>query len=75
MLLKRLKQAQLQEMIDVALDALEPLSVFGAQLLWIAQPTLSLFIDQERITGWAELLEDPRHFAQWRETLDQTDDR
>lgn len=49
------------------LDVSAPLHLIGAQVLWVAQPSLSLFIDQARIRAWAELLEDPARLAALRE--------
>lgn len=62
--MERLKQS---EIVMALLEVLEPFSIFAAQLLWVAQPSLSILIDRERISGWAELLEDPQRIAQLRE--------
>jgi hypothetical protein len=58
-----------KEMAALALEIVEPFSIFAAQLLWVAQPTLSLLVDQQQITAWAEQLENPQTIARWREQL------
>lgn len=66
---ERLQNAGLDGLAGVLLEVLEPFSILGAQLLWVAQPTLALFMDQEKISGWAAFLEDPQHLAHLRESL------
>lgn len=41
------------------LEASRPLSFFVAQLLWIAQPTLSLLYSSQTIIQLAQLWEEP----------------
>ena len=41
------------------LEVGQPLAFLGGQALWVAQPALSLFFDQETIRQFAQLLEDP----------------
>ncbi|MCA9979892.1 MAG: hypothetical protein KDD89_03650 [Anaerolineales bacterium] len=41
------------------LEVGRPLAFLGGQALWVAQPALSLFFDQETIRQFAQLLEDP----------------
>jgi hypothetical protein len=43
----------------LGLEAGRPLAFFGGQLLWLAQPFLSLFFPHRRIAAVAILLEDP----------------
>jgi hypothetical protein len=43
----------------VALEAGRPLALVGGQLLWLAQPALSLFISASTIGQFARLLEEP----------------
>ena len=54
----------------LALDVLEPLGALGAQLMWVAQPTLRLFIQPDVIKDIALTLEDPDGFERLREQLD-----
>jgi hypothetical protein len=51
------------------LDVAEPLSPLGAQLLWIAQPTLGLMVPRQEIAALARLLEQPDGMAWVREQL------
>jgi hypothetical protein len=53
----------------VLLAAAEPLGPLGAQLLWVAQPTLGLFMSRDRITSVARLLEQPDGLTWLREQL------
>ncbi len=43
----------------VALEAGRPLAFLGAQLLWVAQPALSLFAPRPTIAQAARILENP----------------
>jgi hypothetical protein len=43
----------------VALEAGRPLALVGGQLLWLAQPALSLIIPASTIGQFARLLEEP----------------
>ncbi|MCP5099432.1 MAG: hypothetical protein GY943_28085 [Chloroflexi bacterium] len=43
----------------VALEAGQPLTFVGSQLLWVAQPALSLFMPSHRVSRLAQLLEEP----------------
>jgi hypothetical protein len=45
------------------LDAVEPLGPLGAQILWVAQPTLGLVMPSDEIDGLALLLDEPDGFA------------
>jgi hypothetical protein len=45
------------------LDAVEPLGPLGAQILWVAQPTLGLVMPSDEIDGLARLLDEPDGFA------------
>ncbi|MCA0455039.1 MAG: hypothetical protein LCI00_13785 [Chloroflexi bacterium] len=57
--------------LGLALDALEPLGVLGAQLVWVAQPVLSLWVGRETVQGFARTLETPGELEQIRYFLDQ----
>lgn len=43
----------------IFLEAGHPVTFLGGQLLWVAQPALSLFMPAKMVTQVAELLEDP----------------
>ena len=47
----------------LALEAGRPLTFLGGQLLWIAQPALSLFMPGQWIQQAAQLLEEPEAVA------------
>lgn len=70
---ERLQQLGLLSFAGLLLDVFEPLSPIGAQVLWVAQPTLGLMVEPNKIAAWAELLEDPQNIARLREELEQHD--
>lgn len=43
----------------IFLDTGHPLTFLGGQLLWVAQPALSLFMSAEVVANLAHLLEEP----------------
>ena len=43
----------------VALEVGRPLALLGGQLLWVAQPALSLFLPAQLVGRTARLLEEP----------------
>lgn len=65
----RLRAAGLDDLAGAFLGAAEPLGPLGAQLLWIAQPTLGLLLPREEIDGLACLLDDPSGMAWLRSEL------
>lgn len=71
--MKNWRHSGLLDFVTLLLDVLEPFSVLGAQVLWVAKPTLGLVIAPEKITAWAEMLEDPQNIASFREQLAQKD--
>jgi hypothetical protein len=52
------------------LDAFRPLAFIGGQALWIAQPTLNLLIDSDRVADLARLLEQPEALDMLRARLE-----
>ena len=66
---QRLHAARLDGLAGVLLDAAEPLSPLGAQLLWIAQPALGLVVPREEIASLARLLDEPGGLAWLRAHL------
>ncbi len=55
----RLARWGLADVALLALDGLRPLSVLAAQLLWTAQPALSLLMDGRQVGTLAQVLERP----------------
>lgn len=70
---QRLRAARLDGLIGALLDAAEPLGPLGAQLLWIAQPTLGLLVPRDEIASLARLIEAPGGVAWVREQLIETE--
>lgn len=68
---ERLQHMGLLDFAGLLLDVAEPLSPIGAQLLWVAQPTLSLLVAPEKVAFWAEKLQDPQQIASLREQLER----
>lgn len=60
--------------LRTALDALEPLGVLGAQMLWIAQPAAGLIGGRQIVAGLAQALEDPDGIDTLRALLDDSPD-
>ncbi|MBN1202922.1 MAG: hypothetical protein JXJ20_13820 [Anaerolineae bacterium] len=71
---RRLHTLHLTEPVGTLLAAVEPLGPLGAQMLWIAQPTLGLFVPREDVAALARLLEAPEGMAWVREQLTGPDD-
>ena len=70
----RLRSAHLDGLAGAFLEAAEPLSVVGAQCLWVAQPALGLFLSRDDIASLARLLDEPGGMAWLREQLVKPDD-
>ena len=66
----RLQDVGLAHPVGVALDALEPLGPLGAQLLWVAQPALGLFVARDTLEALGRTLEEPGGVARLRQLLD-----
>jgi hypothetical protein len=66
---RRLRAAHLNGVVGLLLEAVEPLSPLGAQILWVAQPTLGLFLPHEDVASLARLLDQPGGMAWLREQL------
>jgi hypothetical protein len=70
---KRLHAAHLEGLVGALLEAVEPLGPVGAQVLWVAQPTLGRWVPHEEITALAQRLEAPGGVAWLREQLIEMD--
>jgi hypothetical protein len=56
--------------LGVALDMLEPLGPLGAQLIWVAQPVLGVWMPRDILGHLAEALETPGGIEQLRQQLE-----
>ena len=70
---RHLHAAHLDGLVGALLEAAEPLGPLGAQGLWVAQPTLGLWVPREEITALAQRLEKPGGVAWLREQLIEMD--
>jgi hypothetical protein len=68
----RLRALGLEGLAGVVLDAAEPFSPLGAQLLWVVQPAASLLMPSDELDGLARLLDDPAGVAWLRAELTGT---
>lgn len=66
---QRLQAWGLEGIAAALLEAAEPLSLLGAQVLYVAQPALGIFMPGKRVGAWARLLEDPANLAWVRSRL------
>lgn len=64
----------LDEIVPVFVDVLRPFSFIGSQLLTLASPLLSTFVDTRRLDRWIDLLDDPEQLEQLTHTLDREGD-
>lgn len=71
---KRLHAAHLGELVEVLLEVAEPLGPLGAQMLWIAEPTLGLLVPRDDVASLARLLEAPGGVGWLREQLVEPDE-
>jgi len=61
--IKSLYNLRLQNFVATILEALGPMNLLGAQLVYLSQPLLSPFINQDQSQDFANLLEDPSETA------------
>jgi len=67
--IKSLYKLRLQNLTATFLEALGPMSLLGAQLVYLSQPVLSSFIPQEHSEDFANILEDPSETELFIEAL------
>ncbi len=67
---ERLRSLGLQGIIAALLEGGAPLAPLAGQLLYIAQPTLGLFVSRRAIGDLAEWLDQPDSLAQFRQALE-----
>ncbi|NQS91423.1 MAG: hypothetical protein HQ574_03355 [Chloroflexi bacterium] len=61
--IKTLYKLRLQNLTATFLEALGPMNLLGAQLVYLSQPVLSPFISKEQSQDFAKVLEDPTETA------------
>ena len=66
---KTLSKLRLQNLTATILEALGPLTILGAQLVYLSQPILSPFISDDQSLDIARILEDPSETAQFIKAL------
>lgn len=66
---QRLEQLGLGAVVDAVLIAMTPIAPIGAQLLYISQPMLTVFVERDSVTRWAKLLEEPNGLNWLRQNL------
>ena len=57
--IQTLYKLRLQNFAAAFLEALRPINLLGAQLVYLSQPILSPFIPREQSQDFAKILEDP----------------
>lgn len=67
--IKTLYNLRLQNLTATFLEALGPMNLLGAQLVYLSQPVLSPFISQDLSQDFAKILEDPSETALFIEAL------
>lgn len=70
----RLRRWGLDEIAPVFIDVLRPLGFVGSQLLALASPVLSSFVDARRLDEWIDVLDDPERLEQLVRALDREAD-
>lgn len=71
--IERIKARGLGNWLALALDVLEPLGPLGAQVVWVAQPVLGLWLPRSALGGLAEALEAPGGVEGLRVLLEAND--
>ncbi len=66
-----IRRYRLQLPASITLEAGQPIAFLGAQLVWLMQPALSLFIHQEKISQLATILEEPQAIEQLLRLLEE----
>lgn len=67
--IKTLYKMRLHHLIATFLEALGPINLLGAQLVYLSQPVLSPFISNEQSQDFARILEDPSETAMFIKAL------
>lgn len=64
-----LYKLRLQDLTATILEALGPMNLLGAQLVYLSQPILSPFIPEDQSRDLAKILEDPSETSIFIEAL------
>jgi hypothetical protein len=67
--IQTLYKLRLQNFFATILEALGPVNILGAQLVYLSQPILSPFISLEQSRDFAKILEDPSETASFVKAL------
>jgi len=67
--IQTLYKLRLQHLAAAFLEALGPVNLLGAQLVYLSQPILSPFVSQDQSRDFARILEDPSETAQFIKAL------
>ena len=71
----RLQRWGLDDIAPVFIEVLRPLGAIGGQLLTLASPLLTTFINEDRLDQIVETLDDPERLDQFLRTLDREAER
>lgn len=72
--IERAKERGWADGLRLTLDALAPFGALGAQMLWVLQPTLSLWVRKDTLAHIAHTLEQPDELARVRDALQPSPD-
>ncbi len=67
----RLQRWGLDDIAPVFIEVLRPFGAIGGQLLTLASPLLTTFINDDRLDQLIEMLDDPDQLEQFARSLDQ----
>ena len=67
----RLRRWGLDDLAPIFSDVLRPFGTIGGQLLMLASPLLTTFVDQGRLDQIVETLDDPDRLDQFLRNLDR----
>jgi len=67
--IKTLYKMRLQNLTATILEALGPMNIIGAQLVYLTQPVLSPFFNSDQSQDIAKILEDPSETASFIKAL------
>ena len=71
----RLQRWGLDGVVPVFAEVLRPFGAIGGQLLTLASPLLTTFVDEGRLDDLVETLDDPDRLDQFLRTLDREAER
>ncbi len=70
-IVERVRRWGVAGVTSTLLDAARPLALIGGQLLWVAQPALSLIAGADQVSEYARLLEQPEALDLLQTRLDE----